>query len=224
MPHIKLALALVGLGLAWGLTIPRTRIAVSTGHQPPGLIFWQLAIVTVILAAVTALRRRRPGFKRPLPAYYVVIALLGTLLPNSFSYLAAARLPAGVMGIVIASVPMFSLAIALGIGLEKASLRRAAGVLLGAAAVVLLVAPDSLPQPGTAIFVLVALIAPLCYGIEGNYIATRRPAEADPIDTLLGASLIGCVVAGPFALTTGTWIDPRATWGAPEQALALQSA
>ncbi len=223
MTRLPSVLALLGLGVLWGLTIPLTRVAVSTGHQPPGLIFWQLVIVSSLLGAVAAMRRRRPRLSRRFLSYYAVIALLGTLLPNSFSYLAAARLPAGVMSIVIASVPMFALAISLVIGLERPSLRRTSGVLSGAVAVLLLIAPDSLPDPGTAVYILVALVAPLCYGVEGNYIATRRPADADPIDTLLGASLIGCVIAGPFALASGTWIDPAAPWGDPERALVLQA-
>jgi len=44
---------------------------------------------------------------------------------------------------------------------------RVLGVCLGCAAVIILVAPDaSLPDPGKAIFVLVGLVAPFCYGLE----------------------------------------------------------
>jgi len=224
MTHFHLALVLLLVGITWGLTIPLTKIAVSTGHQPPGLIFWQLLTVTVVLSVVSLFRRVRPNFDRRTLRYFLVVALLGTLLPNNFSYLAAAQLPAGVMGIVIASVPMFSLGIALGIGMESLSLRRGLGVLLGAAAVVLLAAPEtSLPDPDKAVFVLVALIAPFCYGAEGNYIAARKPAGVDPIATLLGASAIGCLIAGPLAASTGKWVNVFEPWESAEWALLLLS-
>ncbi len=219
-----MAIVLVALGIIWGLTIPLTKIAVSTGHQPLGLIFWQMLVATIILSAITIARRVGPVLNRRTLIYFLAIGLLGTIIPNSFSYLAASHLPAGVMGIVIASVPMFSLGIALGLRIEGPSYRRSIGVLLGAAAVVLLVAPQtSLPDPGKAIFVLVALVAPLCYGVEGNYIALRAPPGVDAIVTLLGASVIGCLISWPLAVTTGSWVNLFAPWGRPEWALLLSS-
>jgi len=222
--RFRLAAVLVAVGIVWGSTIPLTKIAVSTGHQPLGLIFWQMLIATVILSAITMARRIKLDLNRTILFYFLAIGLLGTIIPNSFSYLAASHLPAGVMGIVIASVPMFALAIALGLRIERPSFRRSFGVLLGAAAVVLLVAPDtSLPDPAKAVFVLVALVAPFCYGAEGNYIAVRAPAGVDPIVTLLGASAIGCLISWPLALGTGGWVNLFAPWSAPEWALLLSS-
>jgi drug/metabolite transporter (DMT)-like permease len=125
---------------------------------------------------------------------------------------------------VIATVPMFTLGIALGFRIEKPSLARSLGVALGAAAVILLVGPEaSLPEPEKAIFVLVALVAPFCYGAEGNYIATRAPADVDPVVTLLGASAIGCLIAWPLAASTDSWVDLFTPWGPAEWALLLSS-
>ncbi len=224
MNRFRMAAVLVALGMIWGLTIPLTKIVVSTGHQPLGLIFWQLLIATVALSAISVIRRVGPVLNRRALIYFLVVGLLGTIFPNSFSYLAAAHLPAGVMGIVIASVPMFSLGIALGFRFERPSFQRGVGVLLGAGAVVLLIGPQtSLPDPGKAIFVLVALIAPLCYGAEGHYIAARAPQDVDPVMTLLGASAIGCLIAGPLALASGSWVDVFTPWGNAEWALLLSS-
>lgn len=128
------------------------------------------------------------------------------------------------MGIVVASVPMFSLSIALGLRIERPSLRRSVGVLLGAGAVILLIGPEtSLPEPEKAIFILVALGAPFCYGAEGHYIAARAPKEVDAVVTLLGASAIGCVIAWPLAVSTGSWVDLFTPWQRPEWALLLSS-
>ncbi|HMB48710.1 MAG TPA: DMT family transporter, partial [Afifellaceae bacterium] len=135
MKRILILAALAGLGSCWGATIPLGKIAVSTGHQPMGLIFWQLVITVIVLAAVTAWRRVSLPLTRRTLMQFLVIALLGTLLPNSFSFIAVAHLPAGIMSIVIALVPMFALVIALGLRLEGFSPQRAAGVLLGALAV-----------------------------------------------------------------------------------------
>ncbi len=217
-------LALTGIGIAWGATIPLTKIAVSSGHRPRGLIFWQWLCSAAVLAVVALLRRlplaRTPSALR----HYLVICVLGTLLPNTVSYLAIARLPAGVMAIVIASVPMFALLIALGLRVETLVARRLLGVLAGAAAVVLLSAPEaSLPDPGQAGWVLLALLSPLCYGAEGNYLALKTPRGLNPIVSLLGACLVGAVLAAPLAWLSDSWVDLSGRWGAPERALLASS-
>jgi drug/metabolite transporter (DMT)-like permease len=45
----KLTLILVMLGAGWGLTQPLTKITVTAGYQPFGLIFWQMLIGAVLL-------------------------------------------------------------------------------------------------------------------------------------------------------------------------------
>ena len=224
MKRFGTVVALVGLGTCWGATIPLIKIAVSTGHQPMGLIFWQLVITVIALAPVAVARRAALPVTRRTLIQFMVIALLGTLLPNSSSFIAAAHLPAGIMSIIIALVPMFALTIALCLRLERFSGLRMAGVLLGALAVVFLIGPQaSLPEPGKAIFVLVAMAAPFFYGAEGNYLAVRPPAGLDPVATLLGASIVGVIIAAPVAIGSGGFIDLTQPWGAPEWALFASS-
>lgn len=224
MNRFRFAAVLAVLGTIWGLTLPLTKIAVSTGHQALGLIFWQLVIGSIILGVIALVRRQAPIINRRTLFYYLMIGLLGTILPNSFSFVAIAHLPAGVIGVVIASVPMFTLAIALVLGMEVPSMRRGLGVLLGAIAVLLLVGPEtSLPEPDKVVYVLIALVAPFCYGVEGNYIAKWAPQEVDPVGTLLGASVLGSLIMGPVAVVTNSWIDLLIPWEGPEWALFYSS-
>lgn len=221
MSRVLLFLLLLVFGVAWGMTIPLGKIAVSTGHHPFGLIFWQNLIATIVLFFLTRLRRSRLILDRRHLAFFCVIAFAGTLVPNSASYLAAFHLPAGVLALVIAVVPMFSLMIALAIGIERLQWLRLAGIALGAAAIALIVLPDtSLPDPTKFPYVFIALLAPLCYGVEGNYLAVRQPPETGPMATLLGASIIGTLVALPLSLFTGGFINPLDSGlAAPELAL-----
>ena len=114
MTHFRSTVVLIALGVIWGLTIPLIKIAVATGHKPLGLIFWQLVVVTAALSVISIVRRVGPILNRRTLSYFLAIALLGAIVPNSFSYTAAAHLPAGVLGIIIASVPMFSRGMAWG--------------------------------------------------------------------------------------------------------------
>ena len=191
LPRALIAwLTMRAVGFFWGLTIPLSKIAVSTGHQPFGLIFWQLVIGVIVLGLVEIFRGWRVRLDADLIVFYTVIAFCGTLIPNATSYLAQQYLPAGVMAIVIATVPMFTLCLAVLIKIEAPSWIRSIGILLGFVAMVMIAFPEtSLPESDLSIYVLVALVAPVFYGIESIYVALRQPSKVDAITILFLASL-----------------------------------
>ncbi|MEC7258762.1 MAG: EamA family transporter, partial [Pseudomonadota bacterium] len=88
---------LVVVGAGWGMTQPLSKIAVSTGHGHFGLIFWQLAIGAAILAGVSLVRGKGLPMRRDALFVCAIIALIGTVIPNSTSYQAIRHLPSGVM-------------------------------------------------------------------------------------------------------------------------------
>ena len=216
--------ALLIMGAGWGITTPLSKITVSTGHQPLGLVFWQLVIGAVLLEAIVFVRGGRLALGRRQITLYLAIALLGTILPNTASYRAAAHLPAGVMSIVIAMVPMFAFPIALALGQDRFSIARVVGLGLGLGGVALLVGPEaSLPDRAMVAFIPLALIAPFFYGLEGNFVGKFGTAGLDPIEVLFGASVFGAVLSLPLALGFGHWLNPLGGFGAPESALVLSS-
>jgi len=161
---VRERLALTGIlflmGAGWGLSVPLTKVAVSGGYRPFGLVFWQLVIVALILGLIAA-ARGRPLPSGPSPLLFcVVVAFLGTLLPDFFLYSAAPHLPAGVLGIVLSTVPIFAFPIALMLGNDRFSLLRVGGLVCGFAGILLLIGPEaSLPDGAMAGFVLLALLA-----------------------------------------------------------------
>lgn len=205
------------LGAGWGLSIPLIKVTVSAGYLHFGLVFWQLAIGAAILGIFLALRGQLVRPTLPHLVVYLVIAVLGTIIPNSASYQAVAHLPAGIMSITIAAVPMFAFPIALALGIDRFQGIRFLGLALGMAGVVVLAAPGlTLPGAGLTFWLLMALVGPFCYGIEGNAVARWGTAGLDPVQVLFGASATGALVMAPVAWGTGHWIDPRAPWGGPE--------
>jgi drug/metabolite transporter (DMT)-like permease len=212
------------MGAGWGLTQPLSKIAVSGGYRHFGLVFWQLAIGAVLLAAVlSALRGGRwPRLRTDRAALrvYVIVALIGTVLPNSASYEAIRHLPSGLISILLSLVPMFAFPIALILGNERFEPVRFAGLAVGLAGVLLIVAPEaSLPERAMVAFIPLALIAPFFYGLEGNVVARWGTSGLSAVEVLYGASVVGAVIALPLALASGQFIDPRPPWEAPDIAL-----
>jgi len=211
---------LIAMGIGWGLSVPLTKIAVSTGYQPFGLIFWQLVIVTVLLAAINGARGKSLPIGRAQLEIFVMVALLGTILPDAVSFAVAVHLPAGVMAIVLSIVPMITFPIALLLGIDRFNWLRMGGLLCGLIGIFLLVGPEaSLPERAMVAFVPLALFAPLCYGTEGNLVAYFGMRGMDAVQVLLGASLVGLIFALPLVLATGQWINPLLPWGRAEWAL-----
>ncbi|ANT60902.1 hypothetical protein AYJ57_11315 [Salipiger sp. CCB-MM3] len=217
--------ALIAVGALWGAGQPFAKAAVSEGYRHVGILFWQLALGALLLGGVTLARGQSLRFARGDLPLLLFVALAGTVLPGISSYTAAVHLPSGLISILLSAVPMFAFPMALLFGNDRFSWRRLIGLTLGLGAVLLLVLPQaSLPEPGMARWVPVALISSLFYALEGNVVGRWGMRGLDPVKLLAGASALGAIIALPLALITGQFIDPRPPWGAPDLAILAGSA
>ena len=80
------------------------------------------------------------------------------------------------------------------------------------------------PDPAMVAFLPVALIGPLCYAVEGLYVARYGTAQMDPVQAMFGASVMGLVLCLPIALLSGQMYNPFADFGRDEVALIGSSA
>lgn len=216
------ALVLVAMGMAWGITVPLSKLAVDAGHRSFGIVFWTAVIAVVVLGAHLAFRGRGLPLGWRAVRLYGFVACFGTLIPGLASYTAAQVLPAGVIAICLSLVPMMTLPLALALGIDRPAPARVAGLALGLAGVLLLILPEaSLPERAMAAFVPLALIAPLSYSVEGVGLGRMGTGGLDAVQVLCGASLISAVVALPLALMMGIFIDPRQPWGPGEAAVLV---
>lgn len=223
--RLGLALVLVLIGVGWGSTQPLGKIAAETGHPPFGLIFWQLVVCVAVLGALTLGRGKGLPRHRAALQFYVVIAFLGTLIPNYTFYLSVARLPAGVMSVIISTIPLISFPIALALGMDRFSPARVLGLLLGLSGVLMIVLPrTSLPDPAMVAFLPVAMIGPLFYALENTYVARHGLAGMDPVQAMFGASLAGLIFCLPLMLVMGQGMMLPLPPGRAEGALILSSA
>lgn len=207
----RLIAILILLGAGWGLTLPFSKITVTAGYAPFGIIFWQFLIGTFVLGALQWRRLGRLPLGPRAFAVWIFIAVIGTLIPNAASYQAAFHLPAGVMAIIIASIPMMALPMALALGTDRLSWRRLLGLSLGLTGVALIALPKaSLPDAAMVGFLPLALLAPFCYAIEGNVVAKWGTGPLDPVQVLWGASALGTVMSLQIALSLDQFIRPQA--------------
>lgn len=215
---------LIWLGVGWGSTHPLGKIATETGRGPFGLIFWQQVVMVTVLGAVALVRRKGMKLTAPALKFYLIVAVLGTLIPNTTFYLSVAHLPAGIMSIIIAMIPMLAFPMALSLGMDRFSARRLGGLGLGLLGVGLLAAPGAaLPDAAMLAWLPVALVGPLFYATEATYVAWRGTQGMDALQAMLGASLVGLILCLPVMLFLGQGYSPLPL-GRDDLALALSSA
>jgi len=216
------------MGASWGLTIPLSKLAVAAGAHPLGLTFWQGAIGGGFLLFLCLLRRRLPRFGRQHLLFYIVCGILGSVLPGSLLFWVAAYLPAGVIAIAIACVPLVTYALAVSFRIEAPAIRRMGGVGLGLAAVAMIALPKtSLPDPGLAIWVVVTVVACAAYAFENIYIALRQPPGLDALAATAGLLLMAALLMVPLVLANDAWVPlhwPPQTLDWTIVAMALASA
>lgn len=211
-------IVLLVIGVAWGLTGPLSKLAVSTGNHPIGITFWNTVIGVIVLTTLLLATGKRLPLSRHHVFFFLVCGLLGTALPSSVSYKAYEYLPVGVNLIIISLVPMATILLALPLGLEKLDPGRFAGLLLGIIAVIMIAAPDtSLPDPGMAKWVILPVIASICYAAENVFIAKANPGDCDALTIMCGLMWGGFFLITPAMIASGAWFD-ISTLGAPELA------
>jgi drug/metabolite transporter (DMT)-like permease len=213
---LPLALILV-MGILWGASISLAKIATEGGAHPFGLSFWQGLGGGSLLLALCWARRRVIPLDRPHLTFYLVCGLIGSSIPGTLLFFAAPRLPAGIVSITIATIPVFTYGIAFMFRAEGFSPRRVLGILLGLVAIVILIAPEaSLPEAGMAPWVLVALLSCLFYTFENIYVALRRPEMSDSLVLVCGMLFMGALTISPLMIMTGTFVPLGVTWSEVE--------
>ena len=222
--RFNLTLILLIVGVSWGLTAPLSKIAVSTGHHYLGLLIWQIIIMILSLGLIQIFRKKKLPLNLNCFWRYVLVALLGTILPNSIMYKAYVHLQSGIMSILVSIVPMIAFLLVLVLQMEKFEIRRFLGVLFGIFAIILIVFPKlDLGYLGEVGWILLALLSPLCYAIEGVWINKIGIAKLDPIEVILGASILGFFILMPIVALNGYWITPYRVWGPAEFAITASS-
>jgi drug/metabolite transporter (DMT)-like permease len=200
------AAMLFACGVTWGLSFSFNKIAITSGIPVIAYVFWQslgAGLVLLILSFITA-NRLHLGW--PHLKLYGVAALFEFVVPFLALNFVAARLPAGIAGLGQALVPALTFCFALAFRLERFNRLRFAGLCVGLIGVLLVVLPKaSLPEPEMVGWVLIALIAPLCYGLSNTLVAIMRPPHSSSIPLAAGLLLVSSALLLALMAATGSW-------------------
>lgn len=202
------------MGVLWGLALSVAKIGVEAGGHPVGMGLWQVATSSALMLALLALKGRRPVLRANIVRFGLVCGSCGVAFPSIALFWCALHLPAGVVAIAFASMPLFTYLLSVLLRIEAARGRRLLGVVAGLLAMALLVLPDSaLPAPGLAPWVMLALLASVSMSIENTYAGGYRPPGIGSLELSFIRQGTAVLLLLPLALYTGTTVPLFEPWG-----------
>ena len=206
LPPLDIIAMFVLTGVGIGLVVSCNRLATTGGVPFIPFVFWESLIGGGAMLATLLVRRRLPGLTPAHLRAYAIIGGIGISVPYTVMAMIASKLPAGILALQLALVPMATYLIALALRMDRLKLRRAAGLLLGLVGVLLILLPDaSLPASEMRLWVLVGLVLPACFA--ASIIACERfpPPDTGAVEMTCGLMLAAAIFLLPLMAISGSW-------------------
>ena len=203
---------LAGLTLIWGTNWPLFRVALA---ELPVLTFRSIVLTTAIVVLYVVLRLRRESFAVPHGKWPMLIlaSLMNITVWNIATSMAVLYIPSGHASVLAYTMPLWVALLGFVVFHQPLSGRLLTAILIGAAAVVALMAPNFASYANAPWGLFWGLLAGLCWAI-GTFVVKRTSwpgmglsltfwqiaASWPPI--VLGA----IVIDGPPAHLPSTWV------------------
>lgn len=216
-------LLLITLGMIWGTGYSIARFAMTNGVPPLGYSFWQslgpALIIWLISSSTTSAVKMDTSHAR----YYLICGLTGIVIPNTSMYFAAPHLPAGILAMIVNTVPIVAYPLALLTKLENFNYQRMLGILIAFCGLMLIIIPkSSLPEPDMIPWVLSTLITPISFAVCSIYIARYQPADSNSLSSSAGMLLFSTITLLPLVILTGSFYMPHMPFTLPDYVIVLE--
>lgn len=199
---VSLSLLLL-LGTVWGTGYSIARFAMTNGVPPLGYSFWQSLGPAIIIGIISMCGPRSLTFSVSRTRFYLTTGLTGIVIPNTAMYFAAPHLPAGILAMIVNTVPIIAYPMALIARIEKFDWSRMAGIMLALLGLMLIILPaTSLPSPEMVPWAVSTLITPLSFAFCSIYIARCRPEGSDSMTLSAGMLIFSSLMLLPLVVST----------------------
>lgn len=207
-------LALLGVGFFWGLIVPLSKLASNFGAEPFAMTFWVCLFSGVVCTLIAVVYQTFPKFDEIPWNHFVAYALISAVISESIMYFVAGKLDASIIAIIVVMEGFLGFMFAALLKIEAATPIRLLGLVAGFTGVaVILLDQFEAGENASILWAMVALAIPLCYALEGLFLAAKRPAHIGLIPSLAIMNLIAAAIVLPLTLITGQFFVINLTVG-----------
>lgn len=195
---LKAIALLIVLGFIWGSGYSLAKYAMTNGVPPLGYAFWQ-SIGPALLLTFVCLTTKQTQLLRPSYwPYFFVCGLIGIAIPNTNMYFIAKYIPAGLLAVLVNTVPLLVYPLALLSKQEQLDKWRFFALLLGMTGILLILGVNS---PGFfSGWTLLAMISPLAFAFCSIYIGAKQPLEINSLQAASGMLLAASLLLTPLVI------------------------
>lgn len=193
--NVRSLVLLTLLGFTWGSGYSLAKYAMTHGVHPLGYSFWQALGPAVLLGLYALYNNEWAHIKKIHFAYFFWCGLLGIAIPNTNMYFVAGAIPAGLLAVIVNTVPLIVYPLALSKGLETFDAFRLLAIIIGVTGIVCIIGPQ---QWTLSLALVQTLITPLAFAITSIYIAKYQPKDTQPTLAAFGMLFMAALMLTPL--------------------------
>lgn len=189
---------LLTLSFMWGSSFLFMEVSVDTVH-PLWIVLTRTATGGLALLAILTLRGRRLPRDLRLWGHLALLGAFNNAVPWTGVAWAQQFIPSGLAALLMSLVPISTLLISFGVGLERFTVIRFAGLMTALAGVAIIVG-DDIDDTGRLVAILVVVGATVMYAISAVYAKLVIAGRERPMELATGQILMAAALTAPVAI------------------------
>ncbi len=203
-PHSSRTLHMVLLlwvGTLWGVQPALIKFSISGGLAEIEALALVLLAVAATVGIYLAVRGRLLRPTRETLGFMAISSFLEYTGPLFVAFIVASHIDAGLLTLIMATTPVFTVALAAATRSDTLSRETLLACLVGLAAMALIVVPqNALPSRDMLPWCLLAFIVPVFYACGSTYVSRYWPAGLDPVQVTFASAAGAAISLSPFAV------------------------
>ena len=217
---LKAVLLLILLGFIWGSGYSLAKFAMTNGVSPLGYSFWQALGPALILCIFCIVTKRTAWVNPRYWTYFLICGLIGIAIPNTNMYFIASHLTAGLLAVLVNTVPLLVYPLALLANQEKPDIWRFLALTIGVLGIMLII---GLPATGVySKWTFLTLISPLSFALCSIYIGAKKASTLNALEAACGMLIAASLILTPLVIQQHAFFPLNTPFTMAKQVIILE--
>lgn len=211
---------LLSLGFIWGSGYALAKYAMTNEVPALGYAFWQSAGPAFLLTIVSCLTSNYAFLHPKYWSYFLICGLVGITIPNTNMYLIASHIPAGLLAVLVNTVPLLVYPMALIAKQERFDTWRILALSMGMLGIFLIIGPTL--QGLISGWAFMALLSPFAFALCSIYISAKQPLALNPLQAASGMLIASTLLLLPLLIQHHAFYPLTAPYTTAKQVVILE--